>query len=267
MEYILSLSYGKDSMACLGAIEKLNLPLDRIVSVEVWATKDVHGDLPEMIEFKSYADKIIKDRYGISVEHICAAEYDMYGNFIRNKNFEDDVFYKIRKSGKRAGEFSGWPAIGYPACNAELKRPIFRMIGRKGNVQYLGIAADEKNRHNQLGEKKVSPLVLAGWTENDCYNWCVENELLSPIYSISARGGCWFCQNQSIQQLRTLRNNYPDLWEIMLRLDKDSPNKFISDGRTIHDCEKRFFCENAGLLDPKKRFMWKNLDKINIPGF
>lgn len=79
-------------MACLGAIEKLNLPLDRIVSVEVWATKDVHGDLPEMIEFKSYADKIIKDRYGISVEHICAAEYDMYGNFIRNKNFEDDVF-------------------------------------------------------------------------------------------------------------------------------------------------------------------------------
>ena len=62
MEYILSLSYGKDSMACLGAIEKLNLPLDRIVSVEVWATKDVHGDLPEMIEFKSYADKVIKDR-------------------------------------------------------------------------------------------------------------------------------------------------------------------------------------------------------------
>lgn len=30
MEHILSLSYGKDSLACLGAIEQLDLPLDRI---------------------------------------------------------------------------------------------------------------------------------------------------------------------------------------------------------------------------------------------
>lgn len=30
-EYVLSLSYGKDSIACLGAIEQLELPLDRIV--------------------------------------------------------------------------------------------------------------------------------------------------------------------------------------------------------------------------------------------
>lgn len=30
-EYVLSLSYGKDSLACLGAIEQLGLPLDRIV--------------------------------------------------------------------------------------------------------------------------------------------------------------------------------------------------------------------------------------------
>ena len=30
VEYILSLSYGKDSLACLGAIEELGWPLDRI---------------------------------------------------------------------------------------------------------------------------------------------------------------------------------------------------------------------------------------------
>lgn len=30
MEYILSLSYGKDSLACLGAIEQMGWPLDRI---------------------------------------------------------------------------------------------------------------------------------------------------------------------------------------------------------------------------------------------
>lgn len=34
-EYVLSLSYGKDSLACLGAIEHLGWPLDRIVTADV----------------------------------------------------------------------------------------------------------------------------------------------------------------------------------------------------------------------------------------
>ena len=70
MEHILSLSYGKDSLACLGAIEELGLPLDRIAHVEVWATDTIHADFPEMVEFKEKADAIIKGRYGIEVEHI-----------------------------------------------------------------------------------------------------------------------------------------------------------------------------------------------------
>jgi hypothetical protein len=31
--YVLELSYGKDSLACLGAIEKLGLPLHRIEGI------------------------------------------------------------------------------------------------------------------------------------------------------------------------------------------------------------------------------------------
>lgn len=34
MEHILSLSYGKDSLACLGAIEELGWKLDRIIHAE-----------------------------------------------------------------------------------------------------------------------------------------------------------------------------------------------------------------------------------------
>lgn len=68
-QHILSLSYGKDSLACLGAIEQLGWPLDRIVHAEVWATDTIPADLPPMIEFKKKADKIIKERYGIEVEH------------------------------------------------------------------------------------------------------------------------------------------------------------------------------------------------------
>ena len=60
MEYIASLSYGKDSIAMLEVIKQHDLPLDRIVHVEIMATPTIHADLPPMLEFKSKADKIIK---------------------------------------------------------------------------------------------------------------------------------------------------------------------------------------------------------------
>lgn len=60
MEHILSLSYGKDSLACLGAIEELGWPLDRIVHIEIFATETVSADPPPMVEFKRAADAIIK---------------------------------------------------------------------------------------------------------------------------------------------------------------------------------------------------------------
>lgn len=71
-EHILFLSYGKDNLACLGAIEKLGWPLDRIVHAEIWATNEISADLPPMVEFKRKADAIIKERWGIEVEHISA---------------------------------------------------------------------------------------------------------------------------------------------------------------------------------------------------
>lgn len=49
MQHILSLSYGKDSLACLGAIEELGWPLDRIVHAEIWATDTIPADLPPMV--------------------------------------------------------------------------------------------------------------------------------------------------------------------------------------------------------------------------
>ena len=45
-EHILSLSYGKDSMACFGACELLGWPIDRVVTAEVWATDTIPADPP-----------------------------------------------------------------------------------------------------------------------------------------------------------------------------------------------------------------------------
>lgn len=72
MEHILSLSYGKDSLACLEACKLLGYPIDRVIHAEVWATDTIPAELPPMIEFKAKADRIIKERYGLTVEHFAA---------------------------------------------------------------------------------------------------------------------------------------------------------------------------------------------------
>lgn len=251
MEHILSLSYGKDSLACLGAIEKLGLPLDRIIHAEVWATDTIPADLPPMVEFKKKADAIIKDRYGIEVEHI------------RAKRTYEECFYMItggtkkHAKSKNAGKIYGFPYRMGQWCNSRLKVGVLDTI--KG-IQYLGIAIDEPNRFHNLSDKKRSPLVEAEWTEQDCFKWCEENDLLSPIYTSSSRGGCWFCHNQGIDQLRLLRHNYPDLWELLLKWDNDSPVSFKPDGHTVHDFDERFRLEDEKLIDPDKYFRWSMLN-------
>lgn len=245
---VLSLSYGKDSLACLGAIEQLGLPLDRIIHAEVWATDTIPADLPEMVEFKEKADAIIKDRYGIEVEHI-SSEVSYEEQFYKrrfNKKKEIDCIY-------------GFPCIKGAWCNDRLKTGLLNKIN-KGNICYIGIASDEPNRFHNLTDEKISPLVEAGWAEDMCREWCIKNDLLSPIYTTATRGGCWFCHNQSISQLRLLRKNYPELWRLLLKWDTDSPVSFKPDGHTVHDFDLRFRIEDEGLIDPKATFRWSMLD-------
>lgn len=249
--YVLSLSYGKDSLACLGAIEKLGLPLDRIIHAEVWATPTIPAEFPEMIEFKKKADKIIKDRWGIEVEH-----------FKADVSYEEQ-FYKKRYNKKLNKEIIyGFPMIRGAWCNSNLKMAAINnaLKSIKNSVQYIGIAIDEPNRFHNFNEDKKSPLVEIGWTEEDCKQWCIENNLLSPIYSNSTRGGCWFCHNQSIDQLRKLRKNYPEYWELMLKWDKDSPVTFKPDGHTVQDFDKRFQLEDEEYIDLFQKFKWKMIE-------
>ncbi len=316
-EYVLSLSYGKDSLACLFAIKLLGWPLHRIVHAEVWATDDIPADLPPMVEFKAKADKIIKELFGIEVEHLCA---------MRNgeKLTYEKLFYHIPKRKSEVGYEQGSPAgfpytkgawcndrlktnsldaiardgggiTGFPYqrgawCNTKLKvramqsifsaSRSFEEIGataisnegfsqsslaqgaKKNIVQYLGIAADEPERiarHQKPGF--MLPLVEIGWDEAYCRQICEENDLLSPIYTDSARGGCWFCHNQGVDQLRLLRKTYPDLWALLLKWDLDSPTTFKPDGHTVHDYDLRFQLEDEGKVPADRKFRWKMITK------
>lgn len=142
-EHILSLSYGKDSLACLGAIEKLGWPLDRIIHAEVWATDTIQADLPPMVEFKAKADKIIKERWGIEVEHLCATRNG-------EKLTYEKLFYHVPKRkavprgggespvshlqsavgarSSKTGRILGFPIIKGNWCTSDLKRCLFKKL-------------------------------------------------------------------------------------------------------------------------------------------
>lgn len=96
-----------------------------------------------------------------------------------------------------------------------------------------------------------------------CREWCEANDLLSPIYTTATRGGCWFCHNQGIDQLRILRHEYPEYWSLMLKWDSDSPVTFHPDGHTVHDFERRFQLEDCGILIAgDRKFRWKQLETL-----
>lgn len=130
-QHILSLSYGKDSLACLGAIERLGWPLDRIIHAEVWATDTISADLPPMVEFKAKADEIIKARWGIEVEHLCATRNG-------EKLTYEKLFYHVPKR-KPGGRFSETSNAGFPYtkgawCNDRLKTRSLDDIARGGGL-------------------------------------------------------------------------------------------------------------------------------------
>lgn len=262
MDYILSLSYGKDSIACLGAIDRLGLPLTRIITVDVWATDDIPADLPPMVEFKSKVDMIVKERYGIDVEHFFALKNGVKVTY-------ENVFYHVPKrrsnnSRMAQGSICGFPVVGIPWCNSSLKMSVISKVNAQfdsNSIYYLGIAADEVERvaRHANNPNKMMPLVQIGWSEADCRKWCETNDLLSPIYSLVSRGGCWFCHNQSVDSLRLLRHNYPDLWQLLLKWDLDSPTKFRFE-HTLHDFDERFDAEDRGVLNSCKHFNWDMLN-------
>lgn len=140
--------------------------------------------------------------------------------------------------------------------------PVSQGANKNTVVQYVGIAADEPIRLERLdGITKISPLAAIGWTEADCRKWCEENDLLSPIYTTATRGGCWFCHNQGIDQLRQLRRNYPDLWALLMKWDKDSPVSFHPDGHTVHDFDRRFQMEDEGKVPTDRKFRWRMIEQ------
>lgn len=257
MRYILSLSYGKDSLKMLDVVVSRGLPLDLICTFDVWATDTISADLPDVIDFKKRIDKYIFDTYGYNVVHLCSRYPD------GTKVTYEREFYRVLTSGKRAGSIVGFPFLNCPWCNSLLKLRAGNGFFKSDDIFYVGICYDEVSRYSSE-PNKLNPLVDFQIDEDLCGLFCQFNDILSPSYSRGYRDGCWFCHNQSITQLRFLYYSYPDLWSLLLKWDLDSPVSFFPDGHCLLDYDKRFLLERFGFVSSTSKFRWNGLENYDF---
>lgn len=243
MKYIASWSGGKDSTASIILAHENNEPLDLIIFSEVMFDKNISGELPEHIDF---------------IKNKCIPLFESWGYETKilhsDKTYCDEFFRIIQKSKKgRNGKKVGFPLSGKCFVNSRCKiRPIesFWKSVSYEYTQYIGIAVDEPVRLNRVVKttNQISLLQKYGYTEQMAFELCEKYGLLSPIYRISNRGGCWFCPNAKDRELKHLRNNHRELWGKLLELE-NVPDligyKWNMLAKTsIHDKEEQFFWED-----------------------
>lgn len=245
MEYIANFSGGKDSTATIILAHEHGEPLDEVVFSEVMYSESVSGEMPEHIDFVKNVAFPLFESWGYKTR-ILRAE----------KNYLDCFYHILKRSRypERIGKKAGFPMAGKCAINRDCKvKPIedYLRTKDKGEVtQYIGIAADEPKRLARLDTgKKVSLLAKYNYTEEMAKAKAKQYGLLSPCYKYSTRGGCWFCPNSGMRELRHLRSDYEELWNELLRLEEvpdivgsvwNSRNRV-----SIHEIEEQFYWEDA----------------------
>lgn len=238
--YVASLSYGKDSIAMLLKIKELGLPLDEVIFCEVMFDNKISGIHPRQLEFINDAKNKLENILGVKINHLKAI-----------KSYKEQ-FYTQKKKGKRIGEIYGFPVLIGAWCNSRLKLDVItkHLVNLKKHynvIQYIGIASDEKERI-KTKENIIYPLVDLNITEEQAKQICIDNDLYSPLYNSEIhRDGCWFCNKSPFIALKDIYINYPNLWELLLELDNDSPYSFRANGDSVHDLDSRFKKETSQL--------------------
>lgn len=259
---IFNLSFGKDSMATLLLAIEQGIQIDHVMYCDIRFSDEISGEHPLMAAWMPEAERILKERFGITVEHAFSRSYITQ-------------FFTEKQRGNHIGTIYGFPHLIGAWCNQRLKIDAISKYLRKFNNQYIlqfvGIAYDEPIRWERMVKKETellkyrSLLFEQKMTEQDAFHICERYGLLSPIYKSDDgiyRGGCWFCPKQCNADLYSLWKNYPEYYQKLIDLEPYSPhNKFKPDGNTS-DYAKRF--ENGYIPQRrKKRQKFIQLDFFN----
>jgi 3'-phosphoadenosine 5'-phosphosulfate sulfotransferase (PAPS reductase)/FAD synthetase len=229
MKHIISFSGGKDSTAMLLMMIEKGMPIDRIICV------DTTKEFPAMYRHIQRVQEYIKP---LEIK-IVKIDFDYwFGEHIKTR-------------GKHLGKKGyGWADFKNRWCTA-LKRDVIKKITNqyKDIIEYQGIALDEKNRIDKNGIRNIKyPLVNWRITEKMALEFCYSKGFdWEGLYEKFNRVSCWCCPLQRLGELRTLYNDFPELWQELKEMDKKSFRKFRAE-RTVDDLERKFEEENKQLV-------------------
>ena len=222
-ENIVQFSGGKDSTCMLLLMLEKGMPVDEIIFC------DTGKEFPQMYEHIKKVNAYIKEHYNKEITIVKAAKsFDYY--FLEQQRSVKSKYHHLKGY--------GWPSFMRRWCTSNLKvAPCNKYLrGRKYN-SFIGIAADEQKR---VKPGINYPLIEWGMTEKDCLEYCyAKGYTWGGLYNDFKRVSCYLCPLKRIQDWRTLRAKYPELWAEALRLDSQTcynlrPNK------TLHDYAARF---------------------------
>lgn len=196
MNYIVSLSGGKDSTFMLMELLKRDYPIDEIIFCDTGA------------EFKQMYEhlELIKQKLKVPITVL--------------KNPKGDFFYwafeHIRTKGKNKGiKGYGLPRVnsGFRWCTSQLKQqPAKSYLNKKygaGNyIEYIGFTFDEQRRMRT----DLYPLVYWGVTEQEALEECYSAGFhWGGLYEIFDRVSCWLCPFKNKTEKEKLDKYFPEL--------------------------------------------------------
>ena len=237
MDRYLCWTGGKDSTASAILCHEKGIKVDGVIMVEVMFdnNRNISGENPEHIKwvYEVAIPKIEKD-LGFPVI-VLKSQIDYLQDF-------NAIIGKRSKVPERIGKKRGFFLGGYCGGNSRLKlRTLNKFFKGKNCEQIVGIAFDEKDRlekKTMIGKRSV--LAEFEYTEEMAFKICEKYGLLSPIYQRRKRNGCWFCPNQSIEELFDLKKHHPELWGELKTLSQDPlmVTKGFKYGKTFDEIEK-----------------------------
>lgn len=237
--HIVSFSGGKDSTAMLLHMMELGMQIDIVLYCDTWM------EFPAMYRHVEKVKKIVEDA-GIK--------------FVTLKNPQSFKYLMLEHPAERRQstiEKLGGNPVGYSWagsrsrwCTSKLKTELLRKYKQEleaefNVIEYVGLASDEQYRLEKESNKNHQhPLVDWSWDEAKALSYCYQKGFdWEGLYEHFSRVSCWCCPLQSLEELRNLRKFYPELWNELNEMDKQTWRKFRSD-YSVEELEKRFQLED-----------------------
>lgn len=238
MKRIASCSFGKDSLAMVLMLIEKEYPLDEVVFYDTGK------------EFKAIYN--LRDR----VKKLLENESITFTVLYPDMPFDYKMFEKpVCKRGTSIVHRHGYSWCG-GTCRWGTTDKI-RAIDKycKGNIDYVGIAADEIVRleKERAGNKRF-PLAEWGMTQHDCLEYCYSKgytweENGFQLYDLLDRVSCWCCRNKNLRELKNIYQNLPDYWEKLKDIQARLSEPMKGEGKSVLDLEIRFKAETEETME------------------